>query len=180
MMRTALALAFIVMTTVASPALAQTDKPAQKPPAPQGSVVTPAEVKWGDIPAAFITGTPQVAPRHLQVAVIQGDPAKAGGVYTLRLKCEDGEVIAPHWHPTAEHVTVLQGTFALGMGSTYDASKMQELGTGSFATAPARMRHFAACHGENILQVHGVGPFHIYFVSAAGAKPAPPKQAGEQ
>jgi hypothetical protein len=61
---------------------------------------------------------------------------------------------------------VVKGTFAIGMGSKWDDSALKELPTGGFASAPARMRHFGACKGETIVQVHGLGPFVVNFVEA--------------
>ena len=89
---------------------------------------------------------------------------QAGQPYTLRLSCTDGVKIAPHWHPTTENVTVIKGTFAIGMGSKWDSAALKELPIGGFASAPARMRHFATCKGNTIVQVHGLGPFVVNFV----------------
>jgi quercetin dioxygenase-like cupin family protein len=41
--------------------------------------------------------------------VLEGDPRKPGP-FTMRVSFPDGYRIAPHFHPTAERVTVLQGT----------------------------------------------------------------------
>jgi hypothetical protein len=154
---------------------AQTDAPAKtartRPAAmkPSAIVVEPGSEKWGDVPAAALVGTPSVElGGTLRLAVLQGDPTKAGGTYTLRLSCTDGLKIAPHWHPTAENVTVVKGAVGIGMGSKWDDGALKEIGTGGFASAPAQMRHFAQCKGDTILQVHGVGPFLVHFVSAGG------------
>ena len=40
--------------------------------------------------------------------------------FTIRLQMPDGYKIAPHTHPTDEHVTVLSGTFRAAMGTTWD------------------------------------------------------------
>jgi quercetin dioxygenase-like cupin family protein len=44
-----------------------------------------------------------------------------------------GYKIAPHWHPTDEHVTVLAGTFALGMGEKFDQAAAKEIAAGGYA-----------------------------------------------
>jgi hypothetical protein len=36
--------------------------------------------------------------------------------FTIRLKLPADYKIPAHWHPAIEHVTVLSGTFNLGMG----------------------------------------------------------------
>jgi hypothetical protein len=158
---------------------AQTKKPATETPArPSGGpmIVEPGSEKWGDIPAAAMVGTPSVeVGGTLRVAIIQGDPMTAGHTYTLRLSCTDGAKIAPHWHPTTENVTVIRGAAAVGMGSKWDDAALKAVSTGGFFSAGPRMRHFAECKGDTILQVHGVAPFVINFVgpdeSPSGKKP---------
>jgi len=129
-------------------------------------IVEPGSEKWGDVPAAALVGTPSVElGGTLRVAIIQGDPMTAGRSYTLRLSCTDGLKIAPHWHPTTENVTVVKGGAAVGMGSKWDDAALKEVSTGGFFSAAANMRHFAQCKGDTILQVHGIAPFVVNFVS---------------
>lgn len=148
---------------------AQTKPPTTPKPAAvkQGAmVVEPGSEKWGDVPAAALVGTPSVEMGGtLRLAVIQGDPTKAGRTYTLRLSCTDGLKIAPHWHPTTENVTVIKGEAAVGMGSKWDDAALKEVPVGGFFSAGPQMRHFAQCKGDTILQVHGIGPFVVNFVS---------------
>jgi hypothetical protein len=150
------------------PGFAQTKAPAKKSAtSAMATVVASGSEKWGDIPAAAMVGTPSVdMGGKIQMAVVQGNPMQAGAAYTLRLSCTDGTKIAPHWHPTTENVTVVKGTFELGMGSKWDPKGLKELPAGGFASAPARMRHFAMCKGDSVVQVHGVGPFVVNFVEA--------------
>lgn len=129
-------------------------------------VVEPGSEKWGEVPAAALVGKPSVEMGGtLRVAIIQGDPMKAGRTYTLRLSCTDGLKIAPHWHPTAENVTVIKGAAAVGMGSKWDDSSLKDVPAGGFFSADAKMRHFAQCKGDTVLQVHGMSPFVVNFVS---------------
>ena len=157
---------------LAASAFAQTKAPAKKAASSaMATVVPPGSEKWGDIPAAAIVGTPSVdMGGKLQLAVVQGNPMQAGAPYTLRLSCTDGTKIAPHWHPTTENVTVVKGTFALGMGSKWDTAALKDLPAGGFASAPARMRHFGMCKGDSVVQVHGIGPFVVNFVEADKSK----------
>ena len=122
------------------------------------ALIQPPEVKWGAAPASVPPGA--------QGAVLQGDPAKPGP-FTMRLKLPDGYRIPPHYHPAIEHITVLQGTFVLGMGEQVDAAKEKPLVAGSFAFMPAGMRHFARAQGETIVQLHGTGPWGITYVNPA-------------
>lgn len=158
----------LVSLFLAASGFAQTKAPAKKAAAPaMATLVQPGSEKWGDIPAEAMVGTPSVdMGGKVQMAVVQGNPMAAGAPYTLRLSCTDGTKIAPHWHPTAENVTVVKGTFALGMGSKWDPAALKDLPAGGFASAPARMRHFAMCKGDSVLQVHGIGPFLVNWVEA--------------
>jgi hypothetical protein len=129
-------------------------------------IVAPGSEKWGDVPAAALVGTPSVEMGGtLRLAAIQGDPTKAGQTYTLRLSCTDGLKIAPHWHPTTENVTVVKGAAGVGMGSKWDDAALKDVPLGGFFSAGPQMRHFAQCKGDSILQVHGIGPFVVNFVS---------------
>src|SRR3990170_3965515 len=118
--------------------------------------IQPADVKWGAAPASLPPGA--------QGAVLQGDPAKPGP-FTLRLKLPDGYRIPPHYHPAIEHITVIQGTFVVGMGEKVNVGTEKSLGAGSFAFMPAGMRHFVRAQGETIVQLHGTGPWGITYVN---------------
>jgi len=136
------------------------------------TVVEPGSEKWGEVPAAALVGTPSVEMGGtLRLAVIQGDPTKAGRTYTLRLSCTDGLKIAPHWHPTTENVTVVKGAAAVGMGSKWDDAAIKVVPLGGFFSAGPQMRHFAQCKGDTILQVHGIAPFVVNFVSPDESEP---------
>jgi ketosteroid isomerase-like protein len=74
-------------------------------------MVESGALTWGDPPASLPAGS--------KMAVIAGDPSKAGP-FVLRAQVPAGYKIAPHWHPGDENLTVLSGTVALGMGETWD------------------------------------------------------------
>ena len=115
-----------------------------------------AGMTWTDL---SIPGFPPGAKR----AIVHGDPSTSGD-YILRLKFPDGYEVPAHWHTQAEHVTVLQGTFMLGMGDRFDRSALRTYMPGDFVYAPAKAVHFAAAKGETIVQLHGTGPFKITVV----------------
>ena len=115
-------------------------------------------VKWGPAPAIFPAGA--------KMAVMQGDPSKHD-LFTVRLDMPSGYRIAPHYHPTDEHITVLSGDFLVGMGDKLDAKNTMSLKAGGFATAPAEKHHFAIARGRTIVQVHAIGPFQLTYVNAA-------------
>jgi quercetin dioxygenase-like cupin family protein len=120
--------------------------------------LTGAEVKWGPAPPSLRKGA--------ELALISGNPA-AAGPFVIRLKVPAGYIIAPHWHPTDEHVTVISGTFALGMGEKIDKATMKEMPAGSYGMLPAEMRHYAMAKTASIVQVHGMGPFVLNYVNPA-------------
>ena len=107
---------------------------------------------------------------HVRPRLVEGDPSQPGAPFTLRIKLAAGTRVPPHWHPTAEHITVLQGRFGLGMGDQYDEASLQELPSGSYASMPKGMTHFALATGDTIVQVHGVGPFKSVWVTPSGKR----------
>jgi len=121
-------------------------------------VVRADDVKWGPAPPSLPTGA--------QAAIISGDPGKSGP-YVLRARFPDGYKVPPHWHPTDENVTVLQGTFMAGKGDKFDTANSVALPAGSFVCMPKNMRHFAWAKGDTVIQVHGMGPFEITYVNPA-------------
>ncbi len=122
------------------------------------AIHTPAQIKWVDGPASLPAGA--------RVAVLEGDPAKEG-FFTMRIRVPDGFKIPPHTHPKVEHVTVISGTFNLGMGEKFDQSITKEMPAGTFGFWPAGMKHFAWARGETVVQLHGIGPWSIEYLDPA-------------
>jgi quercetin dioxygenase-like cupin family protein len=120
--------------------------------------VNAKDLKWGPAPAAM--------PKGAEAAIISGDPSK-DGPYVVRVKMPRGYKIPAHNHPATEYVTVLSGTFNLGMGDKLDEKKGMKLATGGYAEAPAKMNHYAWASSPTIIQVHGQGPFAINYVNPA-------------
>jgi hypothetical protein len=161
--------ALVVCLIVAVAGLAQA--PAKQPAAKKsgsatsGVSVMPGSEQWMDIPAAALVGTPSVEMGGtMKIAILQGDPMTAGRSYTVRLSGTDGTKIAPHWHATTENVTVIKGTFLLGMGAKWDDAAMKPIPVGGFASAPPQMRHYAQCKGDCVIQVNCIAPFVVNFV----------------
>jgi quercetin dioxygenase-like cupin family protein len=121
-------------------------------------IFTPKDVSWGPGPAFLPPGA--------KLAVLEGDPGKPEE-FTLRLALPDGYKIPAHSHPTTENVTVISGEFHAGMGDKLDAAKGLILPSGSFASLPAKMNHYAWAKGRTVVQVHGQGPFAITYVNPA-------------
>lgn len=120
-------------------------------------MVTPADLKWADVPSL---------PAGAKIAVIEG-PLSEAVPFTFRLKFPANYQIPAHWHPAIEHVTVISGTFNMGTGDQLDRSKTMALSAGSVAIMQPKTNHFAWTGGETIIQVHGVGPWAINYVNPA-------------
>ena len=132
---------------------------AQEQKAPAHVLLIPAETKWSaEIPPVFEKG--------MLLTVVSGDPGKPGA-FVVRLKMPAGYKIAAHWHPTDENVTVISGTFNMGMGDKLDVAKSKAFPAGSFAVAPAKMNHFAIAKQAAIVEVAAIGPFAITYVNPA-------------
>lgn len=95
--------------------------------------------------------------------VIFGDPEVPGQPFVIRIRELPGTVIPPHTHPIDEHITVLQGTFFFAVSDKYDPALLKELKTGGYAFAPKGSTMFGASPEGAIVQVHGIGPFHIHW-----------------
>src|SRR5215213_7094932 len=116
------------------------------------------DLQWGPAPPVFPAGA--------QMAVLQGNPGTSD-LFTVRLRLPSGYKIAPHTHPTDEHVTVIKGTFLVGMGTSVDRKSMLTLHSGGFGIAPANHAHYAVTEGQTEIQVHAMGPFSMTYVNPA-------------
>ncbi|HKW57299.1 MAG TPA: cupin domain-containing protein [Candidatus Acidoferrum sp.] len=131
----------------------------QKPPDAAHKIMHYRDLKWTGI----IKGC--------DLAPVSGDMNAEGVPFVIRIRCTDGAKIPAHGHPTDENVTVLKGTFLVGMGETFEESKSQAMYVGNFATIPKEMRHFGSCKVETIVQVHGAGPFKVNWVNPSEVQP---------
>jgi len=123
---------------------------------PGHTMVTADKIVWGPAPPGLPPGS--------QAAVIYGDPGKPGS-FTLRAMLPAGYRIAPHWHPTDEHLTVLSGSIAMGTGETWDDKALMAMPTGAFMGMAAQTRHYLLAKTAAVIQVHGTGPFAINYVN---------------
>jgi len=121
------------------------------------NIFTPDAIQYGPAPSFVQPGA--------QLAVLEGDPMASTGDYTVRLKMPDGYRIAPHWHPKRENVTVISGTFKVGMGDKFDESSMLTFPAGSFAYLDPDMHHYAMASGEVVVQIHGMSPVQFNYVN---------------
>ena len=118
----------------------------------------PNPLHWGPAPGVF--------PQGARMAVVSGDPAKAGP-FTIALAMPGGYMIPPHFHPTAETVTVTKGTLLVGMGDRFDVSKAKLMQVGDSGSIPANAHHFAAAKVATFITVRSMGPFAMTYVHPA-------------
>lgn len=121
----------------------------------QHQLVTPAELKWSDVPSL---------PPGAKLAVIEG-PMNQAVPFTVRLKFPHNYRIPPHTHPAIERVTVLSGTFHMGTGETFDLQKGHALQAGGIAIMQPKTPHFAWTSGETVVQLHGTGPWGVTYIN---------------
>ena len=121
------------------------------------TMVVPSDLKWADVPSL---------PPGAKIAVIEG-PLNQAVPFTMRLKLPANYKIPAHWHPAIEHLTVLTGTFHMGMGDKFDMAKTRALTPGSIAIMQPKTHHFGWTAEEAIVQLHGVGPWGVTYVDPA-------------
>jgi hypothetical protein len=148
-MKTAIALVIgaglVIVVSLSAPVIAQTH-----------IITTLADAQWG--PA------PPMLPPGAQIAVLAGDPTKAGP-YTVRLKFPANYKVPAHSHPTDENVAVISGEFFIGMGDKLDRKAGTALGMGGYALMPAHHNHFAYTTGEATILLYGIGPVEFKYVN---------------
>lgn len=93
------------------------------------------------------------------VEKVWGDFSRPGEPFVLRIHQDAGYITLPHEHPIDENITVVKGSWSLGMGRRFNQSALEPMETGTFGMVPKNMAHFAWSKTETILQVHGIGPF---------------------
>jgi len=144
-----LAVLFVSVAHAADPARDTTDGAA---------LFVADDIQWMDGPPSL--------PKGAKIAVLEGDPAKEGP-FVFRVKVPDGYRIPPHTHPKTERVTVISGTFHIGMGNTFDANAARAMPAGTYGHWAPGMKHFVWVKGETIIQFHGDGPWTINYVNPA-------------
>ena len=117
-------------------------------------MLTPGDLKWDDVPAL---------PPGAKVALIEG-PANEAVPFMMRLKFPANYQVPAHWHPAIEHLTVLSGTFNMGIGEKLDMTKTKPLSAGGVMIIQPKTPHFAWTKEEVTVQVHGVGPWGVTYV----------------
>src|SRR5262245_50198586 len=98
----------------------------------QVTAVLPQDVRWFT-PAYYTDGR--------QRARLRGDSSK-GGDWIDRVRIPGGARVLAHAHPDDEVVTVIEGTWYLGIGGRFDEAGLKGYPAGSFIIIPAGVPHF--------------------------------------
>ena len=97
--------------------------------ADQHVALSPDSLKWGP-------GSPAL-PKGAEAVILTGDPTKEGP-YAYRLRVPAGYKVPPHQHPVDENVTVISGSFHIGMGDKFDEANGTMLKAGGTPIHNAR------------------------------------------
>ena len=115
------------------------------------------DVDWKPFPAF---------PPSVRLAVVVGQPSKPGP-YTIRVKVPHGVKLMPHTHPEDRVYTVISGVFYIGLGSEFDAGKLEVYPPGAVIILPGNTPHFHwAKSSEYVTQVSAIGPLGLEYLSA--------------
>ena len=121
------------------------------------TMISPNDLKWSDVPSL---------PPGAKIAVIEG-PISEAVPFTFRLKLPANYQIPAHWHPAVERVTVLSGTFNMGVCYKLDTGKSMTLPPGSIMIMQPKTNHFAWTKEEVVVQLNGTGPWGVTYVNPA-------------
>ena len=117
--------------------------------------ITPEQVRWF---------TPTYYKDGRQRAQMYGDSSK-DNPWVDRVKIPANAHVLAHTHPSDELVTVIEGTWYLGEGEKYDATKLKAYPVGSFVVIPAGQPHFVATKKDRVIvQVNGIGKFATEYI----------------
>jgi len=123
------------------------------------SSVNLASLQWSN---------PTILPTGALVAVMRGDPSETGKS-TLVVSMPDGYRIPPHFHPSYEHVKVIEGALLIGVGDELDPKRTRVLAVGDTATAPAGVHHLSIARGRTVVAVTFMGPYTMTYLRAEDA-----------
>ena len=108
----------------------------------------PDQIKWNPPSAA-----------GSQNSVLVGDPSKPGLYVVLNKWLKGNHFSRPHFHPNDRFITVLNGTWWVGTGTTFDPDNSVAMPAGTFVTHFGKQVHYdGAKDEETTIIVIGDGP----------------------
>jgi quercetin dioxygenase-like cupin family protein len=140
----------------------RTEPAAEEAAETRGAFETASGVVYGD--SGSRSSDHRIVPLGVMegdVEVLHGDPEAAGQPFVMRIRELPGTRVPVHSHPVDEHITVVQGSWYFALGEAWDSAALREMTAGTYAFAPAGRSMYAYSPDGAVVQVHGVGPFHI-------------------
>jgi hypothetical protein len=122
-----------------------------------GDTAAGAGLTWGPPPPGLPAGA--------KVAVVSGDPGKAGP-FTVRVDMPPDYAVRPHHHPTSETLRVVEGTLHLGHGGKWNQQAMKTVPPDAPVTMAAKKPHFVHAASRVVLEIQSTGPFAITYVES--------------
>ena len=120
-----------------------------------GDTAADGGLTWGPAPPSLPAGA--------KLAVVSGDPGKAGP-FTIRVDLPPDYVIRPHTHPTAEELRLIEGTAHVGHGAKWDDKAMKTMAPDSPVKMAAKQPHYLHAANRVVLEVKSTGPFAVTYV----------------
>jgi hypothetical protein len=91
-------------------------------------------------------------------AILAGDPSKPG-IYVELTKWHAGHMSRPHFHQNDRYIYVIEGTWWVGTGTTYDPASTVPVPQGSSVTHFAKQVHYDGAKDADVtLEIVGMGP----------------------
>jgi quercetin dioxygenase-like cupin family protein len=104
-------------------------------------------------------------PKGLMRAVMFGDPNRPG-LSIFRMKYPPNYHVPPHFHWMAEHTTVLEGEFWMGLGDVVDESKMVKYSAGDYFTVSVGTSHYVVTRESSpVFELHVMGPWQMTYAN---------------
>ena len=106
-------------------------------------------------------------PPEVRLAILVGDLSRPGP-YVIRVHLPAGAKMMPHKHPEDRVYTVISGVFYIGLGETFDESKLVAYAPGSVVVLPGGQAHFHwAKSGDYVSEVTALGPLGLAYIDPA-------------
>lgn len=119
-----------------------------------GAIVDPGQAQFTAPPDSLGLA------KGVMMSIVAGDPTKPG-LFSVLFKLPANQMIPPHWQSIDVDSVVLRGSYELGNGDSFDATKLQEVNAGELVHIPAQTHQFGRAKAETIVLLYGVGPLSI-------------------
>src|SRR5450432_3507244 len=90
-------------------------------------------------------------PSEQWIEKVVSDMDTPGQPFVIRIHHDAGYVVLPYTHPEDENITVLTGSWALGMGSRINMAELTPMEQGALGFVPKKMAHFGYAKVETTL-----------------------------